>query len=170
MFDRSLNDYGGPLTNYAPVTDPTTDEDAKFRNRYAADCADMIKTAPRAIVRFTAVTGANPTDPAGFVHVAMWGSISAVKPTVTWSATGVWHLTWPTTVQDDLSPENPTLGGGVIETVSFRTAYAQATPVSGVLKHAVATVTGPNTITVNGYVAAGTADDIAGAIVTVVAW
>jgi hypothetical protein len=167
----SLDDVGGPKANYAPVTDPTTDEDAVDRNRYVCDVVMMGHTAPRAFVRFVAVNGANPTDPVTNVHDAMWGSSVGVKPVVARTGEGVWTVTWPETVDDELTAEDASLGGGEEHTVNIRVAIAQATPViGGVLKHAVAEVTSANVVTVYGFLANGTADDIAGATITVVIW
>jgi hypothetical protein len=170
MLIRSIDDYGGPMTDYAAVTDPTTDEAARFRNRYVCDGSMMMHTAARAIVSFVAVNGAAPTDPTDFVHDALWGSTNPVKPVVARTAEGIWTLTYPETVDDELTPEDETDGGGVTHTTNFRRACAQATTVSGVLKHAVAEITSPNVVTVRGFMADGTADDIAGSTVTVWIW
>lgn len=166
----SIDNYGGPKANYAPVTDPTTDEDAADRNRYACDVAMMSHTAPRGFVRFVTTNGAAPTDPASNVHDAVWGSAVGVKPAVARTGEGVWTVTLPATVDDELTPEAASLGGGVTHTVNVRTAIAQATAVAGVLVHAVAEVTSANVITVRGFTAAGTADDITGSTITVVYW
>lgn len=166
----SLDDLGGALANYAPVTDPTTDEDAKFRNRYACDVAALGHTAPRAWVRFTAVAAGAPTDPASNVHDALWGSAVGVKPVVARTGVGIWTVTYPTTVNSELTLKPVDQGGGVTHTVNLRTAIAQATAVAGVLRHAVAEVTTANVVTVRGFTAGGVADDIAGSVVTVVIW
>lgn len=166
----SIDDFGGPIANYAAVTDPTTDEDAKFRNRYACDVAMMGHTAPRAFVRFVAVDGGAPTDPATFVHDALWGSALAVKPVVARTGEGVWTVTWPTTVDDELTADDPSLGGGVTHSVNIRFAAPFCTAVAGVLKFVTAEVTSPNVVTVRGFLAAGTADDIAGSTITVLIW
>lgn len=166
----SIANYGGAKANYAPVTDPTTDEDAADRNRYACDVAMLGHSAPRGFVRFVAVNGAAPTDPASNVHDALWGSSVSVKPALARTGEGVWTITLPTTVDDELTTEDETLGGGETHTVNVRAALAQATAVAGALKHAVAEVTSANVITVRGFLADGTADDIAGSTITVVYW
>jgi hypothetical protein len=166
----SFDELGGALNNYAPVTDPTTDEDVKYRNRYVCDVAMMGHTAQRGFVRFVTVNDAAPTDPASNVHDALWGSSVTVKPVVARSAEGVWTVTWPTSVQTELTPEAAEIGGGETHTVSIRAAMAQATAVGGVLKHAIAEVTSANVVTVRGFNAAGTADDIAGSTITVFIW
>jgi hypothetical protein len=164
----SFDELGGPIANYAPVTDPTTDEDAKYRNRYVCDVAMMGHTSLRGFVRFVAVDGANPTDPASSVHDALWGSGVSVKPVVARTGEGIWTITLPATVSDELSPEDASLGGGETHTVNVRWSIGQATAVAGALKHAVAEPTAANVITVRGFNAAGTADDIAGATITVI--
>lgn len=166
----SLDDVGGPKANYAPITDPTTDEDAADRNRIFCDVAMMGHSAPRGFVRFVAVNGGAPTDPASSVHDAMWGSTVGVKPVIARTGEGIWTATWPATVDDELTVEDASLGGGETHTVNIRAAFAQATAVSGVLKHAVAELTSANSITIRGFLANGTADDIAGSTITVVFW
>lgn len=166
----SLDAYGGPIADYSPVTDPTTDEAAKFRNQYVCDVAALGHTGARALVRFLALDNANPTDPTGFVHDAMWGNASGVKPVIARTGEGVWTVTFPSTVQSELTPESEALGGGVSHTVNIRDAWAKATPVSGVLKHASAVVTSANVVTVYGYLANGTADDLLGSIISVIIW
>jgi hypothetical protein len=166
----SLSSFGGALQNYAGVTDPETDEDAKYRNRYACDVAMLGHTGARALVRFVAANGAAPTDPSDFVHDALWGDDVAVKPTVERAGEGVWTVTWPDTVDDELTSADETLGGGETHAVNIRATMAQASPVAGVLKHAVAEVTSPYVVTVYGYLANGTADDIAGSTITVLIW
>lgn len=166
----SLASLGGAIANYAPVTDPTTDEDAKYRNRYVTDVAAMGHTAARAWVRFVGVSGSTPADPASNVHDAVWGSSVGVKPVVTRASTGVWAVTWPTTVSDELTSSDPSLGGGVTHTVSVRFAVAQATAFGGALRHAVAEVTSANVVTVRGFLADGTVSDLSGSTITVLAF
>lgn len=166
----SLDDYGGPIKNYGSVLNPETDEDAKFRNRYACDVAMIGHTVARAWMRFVAVDGGAPTDPASNVHDALWGNAVGVKPVPARTGEGIWTCTWPTTVNDELTVEDVALGGGETHSVNFRFAFAQATTVGGVIKHVIAEVTSPNVVTVRGFLANGTADDIAGSTITVIAW
>ncbi len=153
----SLDTYGGALANYAEVEDPTTDEDADYRNKYAANVAMMTVTAPRAIVTFVG-HATTPADPAsGFVHAALWGSGPSVKPVVTRvGGTGHYLITYPATVDDPLAVEH---------TLNFRRAYAQVES-AGVMKHAAAEVTSANTVTVYTYLANGTLDNLATANIT----
>ncbi len=156
----SLDSYGGALQNYAPVEDPTTDEDAAYRNQYAADTAMMTVTAPRAFVSFTG-HASTPGDPAsGFVHAALWGSGPDVKPVVTHVGTGHYLITYPATVDDLLNIEH---------TLNFRRAVAQV-ECAGVIKHACAEVTSANTVTVYTALANGTLDNLAGVTITCVIW
>jgi hypothetical protein len=170
MLIRSLDDYGGALANYASVVDPTTDEDAKFRNRAMCDTGMLTHTGCLAIASFVAVNGASPTDPTDFVHDARWGNGVAVKPVVARTAEGVVTFTFPTTVSDDLTAKPAALGGGVTWSTNFRRAFAQAQALAGVLGHAAAEVTSPNVLTVRTFLANGTADDLPGYTITVWAW
>ncbi len=154
----SLDDYGGPMANTAEVEDPTTDEDAAFRNQYCADTACMTVTAPRAFVTFTGHATA-PGDPGtGFVHAAGWGSGPGVKPAVSHVGTGHYLITYPATVNDPLDVE---------QTLNFRRAHAQV-ECAGVIKHACAEVTSANTVTVYTSLANGTLDNLVASLIT--AW
>jgi hypothetical protein len=146
----SIEDYGGVKEDYAPVEDNSTDESADHRNLYAANVAGLTQTAPRALCRFVghAVT---PTDPASNVHFAVWGNDLAVKPTVAHSATGIYTITWPTTVTDELGEEH---------TVSLATGWANTE--GSTLYHVQVTITSSNVATVYVFNAAGAASDAAG--------
>ncbi len=156
----SFDSFGGALVNYAEVEDPTTDEDAAYRNKYVADIAMMSVTAPRAFVTFVghATTPADPSS--GFVHAALWGSGPTVKPVVTRVDTGQYLITYPATVNDPLDVEH---------TLNFRRAHAQAettdfaTPLS-----AYATVDSANTVLVYTYEhGSSSSNDLVGANITV---
>lgn len=166
----SLNEYGGPIKDYSPTIDPTTEEAAFYRNRYASDVAAMSHTAPRAITSFLTANGADPSDPlTGFIHDAVWGNLSGVKPAVVRFAEGVWDLTYPDEVDTALAGQAESEGGGAQATVAnfFRRAHASVECVDGTLRHASAEITGANTVRVRTYLANGTADDVPGVVVTV---
>lgn len=167
----SLSTYGGPVSDYSPVVDPTTDESAVFRNKYAANVAMMTQTAVRAICSFVGVTGANPTDPVvGFIHAAVWGAGPSVKPTVSRSGTGIWLVTWPATVSSELTSALAAQGGGVTHNVNLRRARASV-ELSGSTKFdATARVVAANQVEVRGWTSAGALDDLNGLTVTVWAW
>jgi hypothetical protein len=146
----ALADVGGAKDNYAPVEDPTTDEDADHRNIYAANATAMTQTVARAMCRFVghAVT---PTDPASNVHFAVWGNDVSVKPVVAHSATGVYTITWPTTVTDELLEDHSVnLADGWGNTNGATLCYVQVT------------ITAPNVATVYTFNAGGAANDCAG--------
>lgn len=154
----SIATYGGAKQDYSPVVDPTTDEDAASRNKYAANVAMATHTLVRAMRSFVGVNGAAPTDPvSGFVHDAVWGSTPDVKPVVARSGEGVWTVTWPETITDELGDEH---------TVDLKRAHAQV-ECDGTLYHATAKVTAANVVTVRGWLSNGTADDLAGCTITV---
>ncbi len=108
----TLSTYGGKMVNYAPVEDPTTDRDATAANQSYASTAAMTHTAPRAWARITmaATTGAMVL----VAHDAVWGT--SVAPTFAHVSTGVFTITWPVTVTDEL---------GTTQTVSLRTCTVQ---------------------------------------------
>ncbi len=166
----SLATYGGPLSDYSPVVDPTTDESAVFRNKYTANVAMMTQTAVRAIRSFIAQTGADPIDPViGFVHAAVWGAGPALKPAVERQSTGIWLVTWPETVQSELSPALPSQGGGLMHSVNLRRAKAEVELAGATKYEATARVLAANVVEVRGWLA-GALDDLDGKLVTVWAW
>jgi hypothetical protein len=151
----SLSTYGDAKSNYAPVEDPTTDEDAAHRNLYAANVAAMTQTAPRAICRFVG-HGTTPTDPASNVHFAVWGNDVSVKPVVAHSATGVFTITWPSTITDELGEEHSVNLVDGWPNVNGSTLY-----------HAQVTITAPNVATVYVFNSAGAANDAVGVTIAV---
>jgi hypothetical protein len=154
----ALATYGGALNNYAPVEDPSTDEDAGYRNKYATNVAAATHTVCRAWCAFVGKASSPPDDPSSNVHDSVWGNLLGVKPTVARTGPGVYTITWPTSVNDEL---------GVAHTVNLRRCWPPniegATPYE-----ATATVTSPNVVTVRTFtVGTSTPNDAVGATITV---
>lgn len=164
-----ISGWGGPLANYGPVVDPTTDEDVRFRNFYVNDVARAGRVIQRLFFSFLAATGTNPSDPAGFIQDAVWGNSNPTyKPVITWVSTGLWLATLPTTVQQDgLFTIPADQGGGITHTVNIRRAQAQCQCADGTLRHARAEAVTANTVNIRGWTAAGALDDLNGQVVTV---
>lgn len=149
--------YGGALANYQPPEDPTTDEDAAWRNLYVMNVAGMTHTLVRAMRSFLG-NATTPGDPStGFVHDSVWGSDNGVKPTVVNSGTGIYDLTWPTTVTDEL---------GGVHTINFQRAWGAVESSAGTFEAANAKVTGPNTVRVYTY-SGTTLNNLVGEVITV---
>lgn len=162
--DDTLATYGGPMQNYPiDVVDPTTDEDASYRNKYAANVAMMTRVSWRAIRSFLGMTaGATAlADPStGFVHNALWGSNAADKPVGTRIATGTTDLIWPATVSDELNESH---------TLAFKRAIAHVESSDGTWYDAKAKVTGVRTVRVYTYkviASAITLSDLADQVIT----
>lgn len=109
----ALADFGGAMTNGAPVENPTTDRDASLANLERASTAAMTRTVWRFWVRFhwDAVNSALVLDS----HDSNWGNGAPVAPTLIRLSQGVFTVTVPPTVTDELG--NP-------HSVSFRGATA----------------------------------------------
>lgn len=92
--------FGLPKENYSQVRNPRTDLAAEEYERMAVNVSMLSYTAPRAwaVVSGSATAGALIRH-----HRAMWGESSSVVPTCTATATGVYKLTWPASV-NDLNP------------------------------------------------------------------
>lgn len=95
----TLDTYGGIKQDAYPLTDPTTDMSAAEGNAAFSDVAMMTACCMRAWVQFS-VASSTPTLVA---HNAMWGTGAGVAPVIARSTTGVYTITWPATVQDQLS-------------------------------------------------------------------
>jgi len=145
----SIEDYGGLKDDYAPVEDSSTDESADHRNLYAANVAALTQTAPRAMCRFVG-HATTPTDPTSNVHFAVWGNDLAVKPTVAHSSTGVYTITWPTEVDDELEEEH---------TVSLVTGWGNT---EGATLYHIQVTVATNVATVYVFNSAGAANDAVG--------
>lgn len=96
--------YGGPYANSKDVDDPTTDVDAGAGNQFLCDTAMATHTVRRAWVIWTGITYTSgtmvivPDD-----HEALWGSGTSVRPLVEQTSAGVYRVTWPTSVNDELA-------------------------------------------------------------------
>ena len=145
-----LDTLGGAFADYDNVEDPTTDLGAAFYNKNNANTAMMTQTAARAICTF--VGGAVPADPgSGFVHAAVWGGSAPVKPVVANTGTGVYTVTWPASVNDELA---------VSHTVNLRRGH---TAVEGGTPYITTTeITSANVATVRIFDATGTLSNGAG--------
>lgn len=162
----TLATYGGEMQNYTDPVDPTTDEEAEWRNKYAANVAMMTHTVTRAFRSFLGTTGGGTaiSDPSsGFVHDALWGDSPSYKPGVTHIATGTYDVIFPTQVLDELSAAH---------TLQIRRAWAQAESPDGTLRLATAKVTSAQKVRVYTYAPATTTSpptlaELAGETITV---
>jgi hypothetical protein len=170
MIPSSLASYGGVIRDYAEVVDPTTDEGARFRNRYVCDVGKLTQTAPRALVRFVG-HGTAPYDPvSGLVHRALWGDSALVKPTKLRVNTGVVDITWPPETDDDLTAEPATVGGGLSWPTNFQMAFAELQSDSHDWYRIRAAILAPNIVRVRMWDAAGTPNDLVDLVVGVWIW
>jgi hypothetical protein len=146
----SLATYGGAMSNYNDPVDPTTDEEAEWRNKYAANVAMGTHTITRGFRSFLGTTGgatavADPSS--GLVHDALWGDAPSYKPAITHVQTGVYDAIWPTTVEDEL---------GTSHTVSIRRAWAEVESSDGTLRIANAKVSSAQKVRIYTYEAPST--------------
>lgn len=145
-----LNTYGGVREDYAPVEDASTDVGADELNNVFADVAGMTQTACRAWVRFVG-HATTPADPSSNVHGAVWGDDPSVKPTVAKGGTGIYDVTWPTTINDELD---------VDYTINLRSGWVSVEGTT--LYFYTVTPTGPNTFRVRVFNTGFAANDAAG--------
>jgi hypothetical protein len=114
--------YGGAKVDEAPVADNSLDESAASINLVKMNVAGMTYTVDRAWARFVG-HATTPADPASNVHGAVWGDGLSVKPVVTKGGTGIYVLTWPTTVTDALGVTHAVNLRGVTVSVEGATLY-----------------------------------------------
>jgi hypothetical protein len=140
----SLGTLGGALNDYSPVIDPTTDRAAAAANSAYANNAAMTNTAIRAWVRILPAGSGTPTVVA---HNANWGTGAAVAPVVARVSTGLYTITWPTTVNDAIPSGSP--GYASPHTLNARAGWGQ---VDGATYYAVSvSMTSANVATVRIY-------------------
>jgi len=162
----TLATYGGEMQNYSDPVDPTTDEEAVWRNKYAANVAMMTHTVTRAFRSFLGTTGGGTaiSDPSsGFAHDALWGDAPSMKPSITHVATGTYDAIWPSQVLDELQQSH---------TLQIRRSWAQAESSDGTLRLAHAKVMSAQKVRVYTYEPATgssppTLADLAGQVITV---
>lgn len=152
----TLDTYGGALNDYElGVVDPTTDRGAAAANKAYASTAMMTRTAARCYAAFVtaATTGAMVLSE----HDALWGNTSGVAPVLARASTGVFTVTWPTSVTDPLGVAHTlALRRGTLLEVAGATAY-----------HVQVARTAANIVTVRVFDMAGVAADAAGLAVCV---
>lgn len=161
----SLALFGGALNDFAPVTDPTTDRPSggatgatSGSNVAYADVAMATWTQMRSWVQFT---GAASTGAMVLVnHASLWGNGPSVAPTLARSGTGVYTITLPSTVQDQLL---------VSHTVNLRWAKATYVNAAGALMPADCSVSA-NVITIKTYNTSASAHDATGITLNVEAF
>lgn len=146
----SVNTYGGALNNAGPVEDPTTDRDAGAMNKALASVSGMTHTAVRAIVRFTAAASGGAMVLVS--HDAVWGNSNSVAPTLGRTGTGIFTITWPSSVTDELT---------VSHTVALR--YGTSNPRGSVFYQPQVVITSGNVATVYVFNAGNAASDAVGA-------
>lgn len=131
--------YGGVLVDLFPVTDPTTDRPASGANQAYGSAAALTKTGVKAWVRMT-TAGSNPPTLAatGMAHDAAWGNALSYAPTFSRTSTGIFVVTWPTTVNDEV---------GALYSVNFRAVLAPCAEGSTPF-HAQGEIASPNQLTI----------------------
>ena len=112
MFNESLAYYGGPTQDQTPVIDPTTDRSAAGINQALSSVGAMTLTAVTAWVRFQIVTGSPPT--VGVINYsAIWNNGNNPAPTISRTSTGIYVITFPGTVYDDIPTQLSGVNGVV---------------------------------------------------------
>jgi hypothetical protein len=137
----TLATAGGPLMEYAPVEDPTTDRPASGSNSGYQDATAATQTVPRAWCTFSTQGTSSPTL---ISHGEVWaGGAGNAPPTVVRSMTGTITLTYPTTVNDEIPQGTPGYVGP--HTVNFQSPTHNSRGISGGLPYIIqASIIAPN--------------------------
>lgn len=143
----SLGTYGGPKQDYSASIDSSTDRPAAGTNPAYGDTAAMTHTAVRAWVRFQPNgSGAQPTLPVTNAHDEMWNNGLNGPPVPSRSGPGVYPVTFPTTVVDEIPSNFPGFTGA--QPVNFRSSWPNV-ELGSTTNYDVSTkVTSANVITV----------------------
>lgn len=149
----AFNTYGGQISNYESVVDPTTDRDAAAASLAYMSVAAMTAICPRAYV----VIQGSATTPTVMDHNSGWGTGIAVVPTLVRNGTGDITVTWPATVTDANS-QSHTLN--LVRCVGWNIEGTTAGFVT-------VTPTTANSMRVRLFNTSGTANDFAGINITV---
>jgi hypothetical protein len=153
----TLSTYGGAKEDYAPVEDASTDLSASHWNLLAMSVAGVTQTACRAWCTFVG-HGTTPTDPSSNVHGSVWGNVLGVKPVVARTGGGIYTITWPTSITDEL---------GQSHSVALRRSWGSAEGPAAFI--VTTTMTSSNIITLRVFDAAGAGNDGVGTAFTVFA-
>jgi hypothetical protein len=146
----SLANYGSALNNYSATVDSSTDRDAAGANPAYGDTAGMTHTATRAWARFVPAGSSAPSFATTNARDEVWNNGNNVAPTLARSSTGIYTLTYPATVFDEIPSTLPgaTPAGFA---VNLRAALCNVEPGSTTNYDARAIITAANVITVQIY-------------------
>jgi hypothetical protein len=112
--------YGSVLKDYSAISDSSTDRPAAGTNPSYSDVAAMTHTAPRLWVRMTLLSAG--TTPTLVGWDAVWNNGINAAPVLARSSAGVFTITVPATVQDEVPSNMPGYIGPV--TVNLRGGWA----------------------------------------------
>jgi hypothetical protein len=152
--EATLSDtYGGPYTNERPVEDPTTELDAGAASELMSDVAGCTRTVERAWVKFNGLTYTSGTQSIPVDdHNANWGGSAGVEPVVVQTAAGIYLITWPATVIDEIL---------VTRTLNIRYPHEPVT-IDATLSRGKVSAFTANTISLSTFNAAGSANSLNG--------
>lgn len=152
----SFTDFGGNKLDYTAPVDPTYDRSAAEVNGVFCNVAEMSRSVSRGFVRF--VGGSSPTLSS---WDANWKGATATLPIVAHSSTGVYTITFPSTVSDE--------SGSASHTVNIRCVKGglEGTTFGFVNSSASANVITVDTAKISGGFAA---DDLSGVTICVIFW
>lgn len=147
------DNYGTPYQNERPVEDPTTEPDAGAINEALVDTAACTRMICRARVTFTGLTYTSGSQSITVDnHNAVWGSSDGVKPTIVQTAAGIYVVTWPATVVDEL---------GDTHTLNMIMPLEPMT-IDATLSRVKVTAFTANTLSLKAFNAAGSANSLNG--------
>lgn len=124
---NSFNNLGGELSDYSPLTDPTTDLSAFASNEARADTAAMTRTIIRAWVSFVS-DGYLGSTPDGYADVsntdfdAVYGNAIAFKPEIVKNSAGSYTTTFPTSIVD---------ARGITQLINFQVGWCNVQDAGG---------------------------------------
>ena len=119
----SLSTYGGATIDYSPPWDPRYQKSSQYYCKSLSACAGLTQTMPRALLTISSA-------PAVTTSKTLWSNGTGAAITVSTSATGVYVITFPGTVYDDIYSGYPGyMSAG--HTVNLRAGWAFVSYSSG---------------------------------------
>lgn len=135
MLSKTKESYGAaPWVDTEAVNNPQAQQAANQANRQAEDTAQLTRTSERAKLLFQTTAAAAPVAVSAMAGTTtVWGSGSALYPTIQKTATGVYVATYAATFQDSLVG---TTADSVSETETTNFRYAMGAVHGSTFGHA----------------------------------
>jgi hypothetical protein len=139
----SIATYGGPLLDYSPESDSSTDRMAAGANPAFGDLAALTRTGIRTWARITLLSSGG--TPVLVANDEMWNNGNNSLVVVARTGAGVVTLTYPATVIDEIPATRPGYLG--FQAINFRGGWANSRAGTAALYVPMVVPTSANVLT-----------------------